>query len=116
MKTLSLAGFVTFIGLLSFPLLTAESPKAAAPVLKERGSISGGDLKAIQSALPVFEAHGLRVDAYRVIVLEEGESIIVLFDDPDRSPGQKGSTGRMVSFEVRLRKSDLTVVGSNFVR
>src|SRR4051794_11845061 len=116
MKTLSLSGVVTFMALLALPLLRAESPKAPSIALKERGSILGADLKAIQAALPVFEKHGMKVDGYRVVVLEEKESIIVLFDDPERPPGQKGSTARMVSFEVRLRKPDLSVADSNFVR
>ena len=116
MNTLSLSRVVGFIGLLALPLLGAESPKVPSTAFKERGSILGVDLKAIQAALPVFEKQGMKVDGYRVIVIEEKESILVLFDDPERSPGQFGSTVRMVSFEVRLRKPDLTVAGSNFVR
>ena len=116
MKTLCLPRVVGFLSLLALPLLGAESPKFPSIAFRERGSILGVDLKAIQRALPVFEKHGMKVDGYRVIVIEENESIIVLFDDPERSPGQRGSTARMVSFEVRLKKADLTVVGSNFVR
>jgi hypothetical protein len=96
-----------------------EDPKRASPFassFRERGSILGIDLKAIQVALPIFEKHGLKVEGYKVIVIEDREFVVVVFDDPQRPSGQMGSTARMVSFEVRLKRSDLSLVSSNFVR
>ena len=91
-------------------------PPGSVAGFHERGSILGVDLKAIQAALPIFEKHGLKIDDYKVVVIEDREFVVVIFDDPDRPPGQIGSTARKVAFEVRLRRSDRSVVGSNFVR
>jgi hypothetical protein len=99
--------------------LAGEMPKPASapvPAFRERGSIPGIDLKAIRAALPVFEQHGLKIDGYKVSVIEDGDFVVVLFDDPQRPPGQMGNSPRMSSFEVRLKRSDLRVVRSNFVR
>lgn len=114
MKTRSLLCIAVLSGLLAAPAFGAEVVTSATS--KERGSILGVDLKAIQAAIPAFEEHGMKIDGYRVIVIEEKESLIVLFDDPERSPTQMGSTKRMVSFEVRLRKADLSIIESHFVR
>src|SRR5437868_5368357 len=116
MKTLPLFFIGCFVNLLTTPIFAAESATIPSAAFKERGSILGVDLKAIQAALPTFEKHGMKVDGYRVIVIEEKESIVVLFEDPERPPEQMGSTKRMVSFEVRLRKTDLSIVESHFVR
>jgi hypothetical protein len=108
---------IAFAALASIAVLAvAEEPSKFASPFRERGSILGVDLKAIQAAMPEFEKRGLKIDRYKIIVFEDGEVVFVIFDDPQRPPGQKGSTERMSTFEVRLKRTDLSVVGSNFVR
>jgi hypothetical protein len=107
-----------FLGavLISTPLLA--DPLTSRPAYGERASILGSDLKIIRAALPVFEKHGLKIDGYRILILDgdDNDSICVLFDDPERKPGQLGSTPNMASFEVVPRRSDLSVSRSNFSR
>jgi hypothetical protein len=82
----------------------------------EPESILGTDYLAIQAAMPEFEAKGLDISKYRIFVWKEDSSIIVLFDDPNRPPGIRGSSPNLRTFGVELRASDLKVLKANFQR
>jgi hypothetical protein len=116
MKILPLSGVVCIISLFALSTFGDEPSVASSTAFKESSSILGVELKAILVALPVFEKHGMVVDGYRISLTEQNELLTILFDDPERSQGQRGSTERMVSFQVQLRKNDLSIVSSNFVR
>jgi hypothetical protein len=63
--------FVALVALVTVAPSAEDSPKhasASTPPFRERGSILGIDLKAIQIALPIFEKRGLKIDGYKVIV------------------------------------------------
>lgn len=79
-------------------------------------SILGTTLKVIQAAMPRFEEQGLKLNKYVVSVFEQESSFIVVFDDPKRPAGQRGSTPDVTAFEVEIKKQGLQVVRANFVR
>lgn len=79
-------------------------------------SISGKSIQIIQVALPEAARSNIALEKYKVVVMESGSSYLVVFDDPQRVEGQRGSTARMPSFEVEVRKDDLKIVRSSFVR
>jgi predicted aconitase len=80
-------------------------------------TISGVSFNAIQSALLKFRSAlpNLNIADYKISVMSAGNSIIVHFDDPEASPGQRGS-GRKPGFEVELTKDAREIIRSNFVR
>jgi hypothetical protein len=79
-------------------------------------SISGKSLRIIQMALPEAARKNLDLVKFKVEVLELEFSYLVIFDDPNRPAGQRGSTSKVQCFEVEIRKSDLFVLRANFAR
>ncbi|WP_119422755.1 hypothetical protein [Desertibaculum subflavum] len=96
---------------LTAPLLTlllsplCFEPATAAEPRTSTESISGRAARAIEAALPAARRGGLDVSAHRVTVWETDAEIVVLFNDPNDPPGQRGG-----GFSVELRKSDLRVL------
>lgn len=88
----------------------AQSP------IKVIDTISGESQKAIQLALPEFSKRGLNLDGYRIVVMEVNGQLVVLFEDAETPPGQRGSSGAKLGFEVALSENGSRVVRANFVR
>ena len=84
--------------------------------MKQIDSMRGTVLQVVQAALPKFEEKGLKLDEYIVSVFEQESSFIVVFDDPERPVGQRGSTTNVMAFEVEITKQGLQAVRANFVR
>lgn len=79
-------------------------------------SIAGGSLRIIEAALPKFEERGLKLDKYAVSVFEQEDSFVVVFDDPQRPQGRRGSQADLIAFEVEVEKKGLRVIRANYVR
>lgn len=77
--------------------------------------LTGSSLLAIRAALDVFNQHGPDLSRYKIVVVRDGESKVVLFSDKDLQPGSRGSV-QVPGFEVELNPHDLEVLRSNFVR
>ena len=88
---------------------------AAKPV-----KIQGNSVRAIRVAEGVMRTRIPKADLakYKIDVLREGDSLLVLFEDKDRKPGTRGIVpGRPPSFErMTLKADDLTVQRSSFSR
>jgi hypothetical protein len=97
-------------------LFILPPPYASQGSTRAMESISGKTLKVIQSALPEAARNNVDFTKYLILVAESDSSYVVCFDDPERKPGQRGSTNRMLSFEVEIRKETLQVIRSNFIR
>lgn len=79
-------------------------------------SISGKSFKIIQATLPEVAKNHFDLEKFKIVVMESESSYLVIFDDPKRAEGQRGNTSKLPSFEIELRKDDLQIVRSNFVR
>ena len=79
-------------------------------------SIRGTALQVVQAALPKFEEQGMKLDEYVISVFEQESSFLVVFDDPNRPSGQRGSSPGVIAFEVEISKQGLQAIRSNFVR
>jgi hypothetical protein len=77
--------------------------------------IQGSSFLAIQAAMGIFQRHNPDLTQYKIEVVREGNSIVVIFADKDRPAGTRGSVGKP-GFEVELNAQDLQVLRSNFVR
>ena len=77
--------------------------------------IQGSSFLAIQAAMGIFQQHNPDLAQYKVEVVGEGDSVVVIFADKDRPDGTRGSVGKS-GFEVELNAGDLRVLRSNFVR
>ncbi len=97
-------------------ILCLSSITASSADLKAVESISGKGFHIIEAAIPATVPHKLNINQYRISVMESDSSFVVLFEDPNAKPGQRGSTAKMSSFEVELSKHGLRVIRSNFVR
>lgn len=97
-------------------LLATPVFMSAQPTYQIVESISGKSLKIIEAALPEAVRKHLDVGKYKIVVMQSEQSYLVVFDDPNRPEGQRGSTSRMPGFEVEVRREDLQVIRSNFVR
>jgi hypothetical protein len=80
--------------------------------------LDGRTAKVVQIAVSELERMAPRQElkGYVVFVHESDSAFVVVFDDPNRSPSQLGSTPEMPTFEVEIVKSDLRVARKNFVR
>jgi hypothetical protein len=79
-------------------------------------SISGGGFSAIRVAVQELGRKNLDVLGYQITVRQRETSVFVMFDGPNRPPGHRGSWGEKPSFSVELRKGDLALIRSHFVR
>lgn len=84
--------------------------------IQELDTIQGVNFLAAQAAAAVFAQTQLHVADYRITVLGEGNSFIVLFTDKDAPLSGRGSPGKRPGYEVRLDRRSLRVLGSNFMR
>jgi hypothetical protein len=53
---------------------------------------------------------------YKISVVRDGESLVVIFTDKDRDPMTRGHNPKCPEFEVELNQVDLTVRRANFLR
>ncbi len=94
-------------------LTLAAEPGTERPArLKEVGSITGRSFLAIQAAVPELARFGVKVDDHRIVVVDAGASVVVLFEDPETTVFHRGSTERMPGIEVELSREGLRVIGS----
>jgi hypothetical protein len=72
---------------------------------------------AIQVAATEAERQGVKPDACRVLANEDGENVTVAFTNPNPGGEARGCPpGPCRCFEVRMQRSTLRVVGSNYSR
>jgi hypothetical protein len=80
-------------------------------------SITGKGFRIVEAAVPKAIEAKVDLDKYTVSVMDLGEeSYYVVFADPKRPPGLVGASLKNPSFQVEIRKIDLRVISSNFVR
>ena len=80
-------------------------------------SISGRNLKLIQTAMTFFTGAGLNIDGYRITVIKRDGHSAVLFEDDNKKPGQYGSSTRdKPDFEVQFSRDGSRVDRANFSR
>ena len=77
--------------------------------------IEGSSFLAIQVATDVFQRYNPDFMYYKIEVLRENCSFVVIFADKDRPAGTRGSIGKP-GFEVELNAENLQVLRSNFIR
>ncbi|MDP1932164.1 MAG: hypothetical protein Q8L60_11980 [Gammaproteobacteria bacterium] len=100
MKLLNFA-FSFGLTLLSLP---AWSQQSVVPLMVQEISMTGEQYKLVSAAVAEFQNKGLRIDGYAITLFKSGENFVVLFNDPERSATQLGSTNRMISFSVNLNR------------
>lgn len=79
-------------------------------------TISGKAFAAIQAALPEIARYDLNVMDYNIKVISDGQRLVVIFADPNISPGVKGSGGEQPGVEVLLDIRDLRIISSHLIR
>jgi hypothetical protein len=77
---------------------------------------TGASLKWIHAAEPEFQRRKLDLDKYIVSVVEESDSVWIGLRSFDSVKGGRGSTGSYPGYEVEIRKSDMKVMHSNYIR
>jgi hypothetical protein len=78
--------------------------------------LPGSSLKWIHIAEREFERAGLDLDKYKIIVVEEDNSMIVILKGLNEPKVVRGSIGQYPGYEVEIGKKDLKVIRSNYVR
>lgn len=79
-------------------------------------TLQGSSVEPIQAALEAFQRHNQDLSLYKVAVVHEKTSIIVIFTDRDAKKGARGNPGVRPGFEVELNARDLHIVRANFIR
>ena len=92
--------------------LIAQSPQPH----PEMETIFGRNFVVIESAAAEAARNGLDVSKYKITILDRGSSCTVMFQDPERPEGERGSTERMLGFDVEVSRKDRHIVRSHFVR
>ena len=106
---------ITLTLLLNFLGSTLEAQWLPQHPMREK-TISGQTFLAIQAAAVEAARNGVDVSKYKILAEKEAYSYIIIFDDPERPPGQVGSTAKMLSFEVEVGARDFHIIRSHFVR
>lgn len=78
--------------------------------------LPGSSLKWIEAAEPEFRRRNLDVSNYDVAVVDDPDSVIVALSSPDQPEGAKGSLGKYPAYEVEIRKKDMKILRSNYVK
>jgi len=63
-----------------------------------------------------LEAKKIDVGKYEISILEERESVTLILKAADQPENNRGNTSNIPGFEVEIRKSDLHVIRSNYIR
>ncbi|MDQ3132145.1 MAG: hypothetical protein M3Q99_15465 [Acidobacteriota bacterium] len=79
-------------------------------------TIEGNNFLAIEAAAEAFQPHDPDLKLYKIEVVRDGNSLLVLFTDKDRPKGARGNIGTHPGFEVALDADNLNVLRSNFIR
>ena len=77
---------------------------------------TGVAMKWIHAAEPEFQRRNLNLDEYIISVAAQDDSVMVTLSAPDSVEGARGSSGSHPAFVVEIRKKDLKVVRSNYIR
>ena len=83
---------------------------------KQIAEFSGAAFKWVRAAEPEFQKRHLDLNKYIVLVAEQDDSVIVALRSPDATKEARGNTGTLPGYEVEIRKKDLSIVRSNYVR
>ena len=106
--------------LISGVFILGSTALRSAEIKASEESISGRSYAAIQAAVAEFEGHASNIERYRIIVEEMQNSWIVLFIDADVTDEERrrvrGSPGKLAAFAVELKRDNLQVISSHFVR
>jgi len=102
---------VSVISILGAGELIAQSKPAR--LLAE---FRGASLKWVHADEPEFKRRNLNLDKYIVSITEEDDSVVVTLSATDAVKGAFGSSGSYPGYEVEIRKKDMKVVRSNYVR
>jgi hypothetical protein len=102
MVVVSILGWSALMAQSDPPRVTAEFP--------------GASLKWIHVAEFEFQRQKLDVDKYTVSVAEQSESVTVGLTSLDSVLGARGNTGTYPGYVVEIRKKDLKIVRSNYIR
>jgi hypothetical protein len=85
--------------------------------IKPQEQIKGRSLRAIGTAAEVFLRRcNADLARYKIEVVRDGDSLVVIFTGKDVPPGTFGNIPASPGFEVGLKPSDLTVLRSSFIR
>jgi len=84
--------------------------------VKVLDTIQGTSFAPIQAAIAVFRRHNPDLTQYKIAVVREGNSVVIIFTDRDERPGAVGNPGVRLGFEVELNVREMRVVRSNFIR
>jgi hypothetical protein len=79
-------------------------------------TVQGSSLQSIQTAAAVFQRHNPDLSQYKITVMSDRGSIVVVFTDKRGKPGTRGNPGVLPGFEVALDPHDLRVLRSSFIR
>ncbi len=86
------------------------------PEVRVIDAFQGSSLAPIEAAAAVFKRHNPDLNQYKISVVREHESVVVMFTDRSGQTGARGNPGKLPGFEVELRSHDLAVRRSNFIR
>jgi hypothetical protein len=100
------------ISITSSLLLFDSSVGRSEPVEK----LSGKTFAAVEIAAQELSKRGLSIINYEIIIESIDQSIHIIFQDPNRSSHQRGSSSRLQEFEVELDGQTNKIIRSHFVK
>jgi len=84
--------------------------------LEVTAELPGSSLKWIHIAEAEFDRRKLDLDKYRVSVIEERDTVVVILTGLKQPRNSIGSLGPDLGYEVEISKRTRKVVRSNYVR
>ena len=70
----------------------------------------------VQAAERALAKEGISIDDRRVIVVDKGDTIVVLFVDLNSTDEVRGNIGPIPGFEVEIKKANLMIKRASFIR
>jgi hypothetical protein len=111
MKGLQIS-MIAAIGLASVGGFAMAQSKGQKEVVECEGRV----FKWVQVAEKELAKNKIAIEERRILVFEDDESVVVAFVGPRSSVWERGAPGSVPGLEVQIRKADLAVQRTNFVR
>ncbi len=90
--------------------------QSGSPPAKVVAEFRGSALRWVYAAEDEIKRKNLDLDKYIVSVVEEEESVVVLLRAPDQPKHKRGHAGNLPGLQIEMRKTDASIVRSNYVR
>ena len=106
---------VVLLGLI-LPTRSVSMKKPEPGVIKDVAKLSGLVLRCVFAAKKELEQKKIPLEKYDISILENQNSVMIVLKTPGQAVTVRGDMGKFPGYEVEVRKIDLHIARSNYIR